>query len=35
MITSVFSLKLCKKEKARICILAVVFDIIVGVDHIQ
>ena len=36
-ITSIFSLKLCKKEKEikRIYIFAVVFHLIPGVKHIQ
>ena len=37
MITSAFSLKLCKKEKeiARMYVFGVAFDLIPGVEHIQ
>ena len=37
MITSAFSLKLCKKENeiTRMYIFAVAFDLIPGVEHIQ
>ena len=35
MITSVFSLTLCKTEITTICIFAAMFDAISGVEYIQ